>query len=207
LTLGPALNLSPETIGEKKMRRSMGFLAFFLAVLAIPAVARNVSAEPDEAGQDEISRFNVYGSYGYVRSNIVVDGTRINLNGGTASIAYNWKSWVAFAGDFGIYHQSKVTANAATLTISTFQAGPRLRWRKWRRVTPFAEGLVGLGHAGGSLYSVSQTVGFPAFGASTALVLTAGGGADWQVSRNFAIRMIQADYLYSQFKNNGQGNR
>jgi hypothetical protein len=189
------------------MRRSMRFPAFLLAALAIPGVARNVSAQPDETGQEEYSRFNVFGSYGYMHSNIVVDGTRINLNGGTASVAYNWRSWIALSGDFTLFHQSNITANAATLTVTTYQVGPRFSWRKWRRVTPFAEGLAGLGHAGGTLYTVSQTVGYPAFGANTALVLTAGGGADWQISRRFAIRMIQADYLYSQFKNNGHGNR
>jgi len=189
------------------MRRSMPFLAFLLAALAIPGVARNVSAQAGGAGQEEIPRFDAFGSYGYMHSNIVVDGTTINLNGGTASFTYNWKRWVGLAGDFGVYHQSNITANAATLTITTFQAGPRFRWRKWQRVTPFAEGLVGLGHAGGTLYTVSQTVGYPAFGTSTALVMTAGGGVDWQVSYRFAIRMIQADYLYSQFNNNGHGNR
>ncbi len=189
------------------MRRSMRFLVFLLAALAIPGIARNVSAQAEGAGQEEISRFDVFGSYGYIRSNIVVNGTTVNLNGGTASFAYNWKSWIALEGDFGAYHQSNVTANDASLTITTFQAGPRFIWRKKRRMTPFIEGLVGLGHAGGTLYTVSQTVGYPAFGASTTLVLTAGGGVDWQVSRKFAIRMIQADYLYSEFKNDGHGNR
>jgi hypothetical protein len=41
---------------------------------------------------------------------------------------------------------------------------------------------------------------------NNAFVLTGGAGVDWKVSPRIAIRLLQADYLHSEFLNGG-GNR
>jgi len=45
----------------------------------------------------------------------------------------------------------------------------------------------------------------PQLGANNAFLFTAGGGADWRLTPRIGIRLVQAEYLHSQFLN-GSGN-
>ena len=68
--------------------------------------------------------------------------------------------------------------------------------------------IAGGGHAGGTLYTRSLGAGIPPLGASNAFLLTAGAGADWRLSQTITIRLVEADYLHSQFLNaSSSGNR
>ena len=185
------------------MRRILQFLKFAIAITFALAVAQAASAQSDEP-KENLSRVDLFGGYSYVRSNIVVSDTSINLNGGSGSVAYNFNGWLGIVGDVGIYHQGSITANRLSLTVSTYQAGPRFSLRRHPRLTPFGQVLLGAGHAGGTLYTTSLGGGLAPLGTSNALVLTAGAGVDWKVTRSIGIRVIQAEYLYTQF-NNGAG--
>jgi outer membrane immunogenic protein len=185
------------------MRRVLQFLRFAIAITFALAVAHAAFAQADDPKEDT-PRVDVFGGYSYMRSNIVVSDTSINLNGASGSISYNFNGWLGVVGDVGVYHQGSITANGLSLTVSTYQAGPRFSLRRHPRLTPFGQVLLGAGHAGGTLYTTSLGGGVPPLGASNALVLTAGAGVDWKVTRSVGIRVIQAEYLYSQF-NNGAG--
>jgi outer membrane immunogenic protein len=164
-------------------------------------------AEPRAAlPVDHWAELELFGGYSYMRSNIVFSGAPLSANGGSASVVIYLRDWFGIVGDFGLYEQRNVAGQVSSLAFSTYQFGPRLRFPQVIHVTPFAQFLWGAGHAGGTTYTRSLGFGVPPLGANNAFVLTAGGGADWKVSPRIAIRLVQADYLHSEFLNGG-GNR
>jgi peptidoglycan-associated lipoprotein len=150
--------------------------------------------------------FELFGGYSYMRSNIVFSGAPLSANGASASVTMYLRDWLGIVGDFGLYEQRNVAGQGFSLAFSTYQFGPRVRLPQLARFTPFAQFLWGAGHAGGTAYTRSLGFGVPPLGVNSAFVLTAGGGLDWPVSPRFAIRLVQADYLHSEFLNGG-GNR
>lgn len=106
----------------------------------------------------------------------VVKGPSQVASGGEGSIAFNFTSWLAVAGDLGVYSASP------NLTAITYTAGPRLYYRHWERLTPFAQVLFGGAHASSSASSYT--------GATNAFALGAGGGAELPLdrSRRFVLR-------------------
>lgn len=83
--------------------------------------------------------------------------------------------------------------NLDTLT-TTF--GPRYTWHR-RRLAFFGQGLIGESHAWNTL--IPQTGG--AVSTYNTFALQVGGGVDLRLSRRFAIRPIQADWIHTQFPN------
>jgi hypothetical protein len=143
-----------------------------------------------------------------MRANTVISGTPFNLNGGNVSGAFYVNNWLGLVGDLGLYHQGNIAATGFSLTFSSYQFGPRLRLRNHTRLTPFGQFLLGAGHAGGTLYTRSLGSSMPPLGTNNGFVLTAGGGVDWRLSSRIGIRLVQAEYLHSQFRNgSGNGNR
>jgi outer membrane immunogenic protein len=152
------------------------------------------------------AELELFGGYSYMRASIVFSGASLSANGGSASVVMYLRDWFGIAGDFGLYEQRNVAGQGFSLAFSTYEFGPRLRFPEVLHVTPFAHFLWGAGHAGGTAYTRSLGFGVPPLGVNNAFVLTGGGGVDWKVSPRIAIRLIQADYLHSEFLNGG-GNR
>jgi outer membrane immunogenic protein len=153
-----------------------------------------------------IAELELFGGYSYMRSNLVFTGAPLSANGGSASVVIYLRDWFGIVGDFGSYEQRNIAAQGLSLAFSTYQLGPRLRFPQVIHITPFAQFLWGAGHAGGTVYTRSLGFSVPPLGVNNAFVLTGGIGADWNVSPRIAIRLVQADYLHSEFLNGG-GNR
>src|ERR1700735_707907 len=179
---------------EMTMRRIQILPGLFLAMIVV------LGAAPSARAQDT-PKVDLFGGYTYMRANVVASGQGFNLNGGSGSAAYNLNSWLGLVADFGATHQGGVTGNGLSLTIITYQFGPRVSWRKNEHLIPFAQLLLGGGHAGGSLYTSSLGAGLAPLGASNAFALTTGGGLDWKLNSRIGIRLFQAEYLYTQFQN------
>jgi opacity protein-like surface antigen len=179
-----------------------------VSITLLLAVAISLGLSPSARAQ-VAPKWEISGDYSYVRANVVTSGVPFNLNGGSGSVAYNLNSWFGLVGDVGVYHQGKVAGNNFSLTITTYEFGPRVSWRNHNHLTPFAQVLIGGGHAGGTLYTSSLGAGLAPLGTSNDFNFTAGAGVDWKISRGFSIRLAQAEYLHSQFANrvdNSQNN-
>jgi len=155
------------------------------------------------AAAQDVAKVDVFGGYTYMYGNVVTTGRGISLNGGIGSAAYNFNNWLGLAADFGVYHQGNVAASGASLTVETYLAGPRLNWRKGEKFVPFAQVLVGGGHAGGGVF----TTGGHALGTQNGFAMTAGGGVDWNVNSRISVRLFQAEYLRTQFNNGVNSNQ
>jgi opacity protein-like surface antigen len=154
-----------------------------------------------------------------------------NCVGGGGTISYNFSSVVGVAADLGgctglglnnaYGNGSRVSGSAFT-----FLFGPRITFRHWGKVQPFfdlywggMEARVGCNsgnaaNACGAL-SVAQPLPLPSstivnpvlanpYGMSfsrTAFAMTVGGGMDYKINKTFAVRLFQAEYLFTRFGN------
>jgi opacity protein-like surface antigen len=141
-------------------------LAALLVLLSVPAMAQN---SPDA---------EVFGGYSFFSH-----GAH-NLHGWNASVNGNINHWLGIKGDFsGLYK----TENGLRLTLHTFTVGPQLSYRKNRRMVPFAHALFGVAHGSAGFQDLAYS--------RSSFAMNFGGGMDWVVHKNVAIRVIQTDLL------------
>jgi outer membrane protein OmpA-like peptidoglycan-associated protein len=177
-------------------------------------------APPATREPRQTPRFDIFLGYSYLRAvPELANGNRlVDLNGGSASIAFNLSRYFAIAADFGGYDDTRLRlagpgANPPTVVNSggsafTYLFGPRLSYRNHSRVTPFAQVLFGAAHAGQVSLSGCTGSSCTPLPAQTAFAMTAGGGVDIRLARHISIRAIQAEYLMTRFSDptTGAGN-
>ena len=129
-------------------------------------------------------------SFVYFRPGFVVP-TAERMNGGSGSIAYNFSHWAGLVFDFGGYHDSRINNVNVNATGFSYLAGPRFSIRTEERVTPFAQFLFGDVHGNSGM--LLQPSSHDAFG------MALGGGIDIGLSKHVAWRMLQAEYLFTDF--------
>jgi outer membrane immunogenic protein len=143
------------------------------------------------AAQDH-PKGEVAGNYTYVRVNLGGGIPGQNCHGGGGSVAGNLNSYFGVVGEFSGCKVTGLPSGSPSVTAFTYLFGPRLTYRSSGKFEPFGEFLFG-----GARFSGG--------GASdNAFSMAIGGGADYKVSRNVAIRLGQFDYLYTKF-NEGTG--
>lgn len=151
--------------------------------------------------QEETSRVDVFGGYDYVRfsvrSNVsgVPPMQTFNANGGSGQVAFNANNWLGIVGDLGGYYVSTPPRAGAF----SYLLGPRVSFRRGL-FTPFAQTTFG---------GLLATGGIGQAGAQNHFAMTLGGGMEFNVSENVAIRPVQADYFMTKFPdglNNRQNN-
>jgi outer membrane protein OmpA-like peptidoglycan-associated protein len=165
-------------------------------------------------------KVDIFLGYSYLRAvPELANGNRlVDLNGGSASIAFNLSRYFGIAADFGGYDDTRLRlagpgANPPSVvdsggTAFTYLLGPRLSFRNHSRITPFARVLFGAAHAGQVTLSGCTGSSCTPLPAQTAFAMTAGGGFDIRLARHISIRAIQAEYLMTRFSDptTGAGN-
>ncbi len=143
------------------------------------------------AAAQDYPKAEAFLGYSYVRVKPATSGApSFNLNGGSASVAYNPSASIGIVGDFGGYHVGSVSGVPVDANIYTYLFGPRLSYRKNDRITPFAQALFGGAHASsGSLGSAT----------ANAFAMALGGGVDAKVTEHVAVRLGQFEYLMTRF--------
>jgi hypothetical protein len=119
--------------------------------------------------------------------------TAERMNGGSASIAYNFNHWAGLAFEFGGYHEGNININNVNVDATSYSylAGPRFAIRTEERITPFAQFLFGDVHGNAGMLGLPSS--HDVFG------MALGGGIDVGLSKHVAWRLIQADYLFTDF--------
>ncbi len=137
-----------------------------------------------------VPQFEVSGGYSYVRANPSNSNGGFNLNGGSASFAYNITDRYAVVGDFGAYRFSGLPSRVDS-TMYTYVFGPRVSFRKSPRLSLFVQGLLGGGRLNASAGGVNA--------GENAFAMALGGGVDLHLHSHLSIRLVQADYLLTRF--------
>ncbi|MGD0912276.1 MAG: outer membrane beta-barrel protein [Terracidiphilus sp.] len=182
------------------------------AIASAPAPSFSMAAaSPYAAGLNVGSpKVELFLGYSYLRAvpSLAAGNRLVWMNGGTASISFNFNRHLGLVADFGAYtnsqvrftgaYTSTVNVNNANVAAFSYLIGPRLSFRKNERVTPFVQVLFGGVHAN-QVTLTNCTSGCTLLPAQSAFGFTAGGGLDVRVHHHIAIRVIQAEYLMTRF--------
>jgi opacity protein-like surface antigen len=76
-------------------------------------------------------------------------------------------------------------------TLSTYLFGPRISYRRWNRVTPFGEVLLGAERVSTTTTTANRS--------DSNFAMTAGGGFDVKLAKHFSVRAAKVDYLLTRF--------
>ena len=142
--------------------------------------------------EQNVPRLEAFGGFSFLNAGTNGLAARQNVAGFEGSVAVHVNKWLAGEGDIGGYYKTIQITNVGTYGFHdyTVMGGPRFNIRK-----AFFHALVGIDHLAGS-------ANFYQAGASSsdnALAGAVGGGVQWNVSRQFALR-TSADYLLSRFE-------
>jgi peptidoglycan-associated lipoprotein len=125
--------------------------------------------------------------------------------GGSAEVAATFYHGLGVVMNVAGTHASSISPSGVALTTVTSTFGPRYTWSH-----PLHQGAVkGFSLFGQTLIGVAQGLDSvfpsPAGAQSDAqdFALQVGGGADLLLSRHFAVRALQADWVRTQFPNGG----
>jgi len=131
------------------------------------------------------------------------------LHGGSTSVAYNLNRYLGLVADFGGFDNSKLTLLGPTgsETVNsggsayTYVFGPRFSYRRYERITPFAQALFGGVHA--SSVKISGCTGSPnctPLDSDNSFATMLGGGFDLRISRHISWRVFQGEFLLTHFR-------
>jgi outer membrane protein OmpA-like peptidoglycan-associated protein len=150
-----------------------------------------------------------YSHFGTSSNNTTIGNRMVGLNGGSASIAFNFNRYIGLVADIGVYANSQLQLTGsganeplvvnANGTAYTFLLGPRLSFRNSTRLTPFAQVLVGGVHASNVTISGCTGSACTPLPAQLAFAMTGGGGLDIRLTQHFSLRPIQAEYMMTRF--------
>ncbi len=214
LSLGAEVILNPSTDDAKAVDSSAAPVAEPSAAVGSATMA---AAMPYSDGLNiGTPRFELFLGYSYLHAvpGLAAGNRLVWLNGGSASIAYNFNRYLGIVADVGAMTNSQVRFTGAyTTTVNvnnsnvnalTYLFGPRLSFRKYNRVTPFAQALFGGAHAN-EVILTPCTSSCTLLPSQSTFAMTAGGGVDVKIHHHFAIRVIQAEYLMTRFQDYATG--
>jgi len=177
-------------------RRLATMLPAVLAVLCMFAARASAQDQP-------APKWELYGGYSLFYPNSDVHGElpgallplsshlETNPRGLGASVTYNFNRWFGLTLDTSSHwgsRESTLPRRIDDAAFSTLSFGPKITFRH-HRLSPFLEVLVG-----------DHRLMPDAFHDVDKLGLMIGGGLDINLSRHVALRLIRADYVYSNYQ-------
>jgi outer membrane protein OmpA-like peptidoglycan-associated protein len=160
------------------------------AAAADPAPANNAENPHIKPGTD-FPHEELFLGYSYVHFSPGGGLDSANLNGGSASFAYNFTNYFGLVGDFGGYHTGSYQGEPIDGTIYSYLFGPRFSYRNDTRLTPFAQILLGGAHGSADISGATTS--------RNGFAMTAGWGLDAGLTDRLAIRLFQVEYFLTRF--------
>jgi len=175
-----------KRIGGPLMKKLVCFAVIFLG-LSVIAMAQDFPRGEIFLGYSHFMCDNSTYALGSSRNR------NCTYNGWDLSIAINGNKWLSFIADFGGYYNTdSPPAQRVPALVQdhyhaySFLVGPRFSVRKFKKVTPFIQGLFG---------NARVTPGIDFWPYENDLAMAFGGGVDIQVYKNISFRPIQLEYM------------
>jgi peptidoglycan-associated lipoprotein len=130
--------------------------------------------------------------------NRLTDGTNFWRQGGALELSAQMGHGLGAAMNLSGSRVSNINGTGVDLTTFTTTFGPRYTWiSPSSRIAIFGQGLIGESHGLDSVFPAPQGAekNFNTF------ALQVGGGLDLRVKPHMALRLIQADWIRTQFPN------
>ena len=168
----------------------------FCVFLAAGAFAARIPAPDAEQG------VQLSVDYLYQGSQPTFGPSWFGMNGASADVLYPFTRHFGAVAEFSGIHTGNVPLSGTGLTLLTYTAGPRYStdlhlWRETRKITAFGQVLFGGAHGAGGAFPEGAVLSTTA----NAIAFSAGGGLDVGLNRRIALRVIQAEYLYTRLPN------
>lgn len=145
------------------------------------------------ATAQDVPKADVFLGYSYVRVQPGTSGApRLNMHGGSVSLAYNVSNFLGIVADVGVY-RGGFASNRGNAVSYLF--GPRLSYRQSAVMTPYAQVLFGGAHV-----SSGAIIGFGSPTKLNAFAMTVGGGVDANLKANIGLRLVQVEYFLTKFQ-------
>ncbi|MBZ5722260.1 MAG: hypothetical protein LAO03_17960 [Acidobacteriia bacterium] len=170
------------------------------AILFLSTMLAAQSSEPKTAVEDNAGRATLFGGYNYLRNN--GNGS----NGWQGQGTFNFTRHLGVTADVSGDYRTPISVNILGVTASahqrlyTYLFGPTVT-TSFGRTSVFGHALFGEAHS-----SLGAGITLPIIGgistgltSANAFAMAFGGGVDIGLSRHFAIRAAQVDYLRTQF--------
>jgi len=145
------------------------------------------------AQEQETPRVEIFG--GYSRFIADLNGSSFQLNGAHFSAVENVNSWFGGVLDFSAHYGQSGGVNVNTQSV---MYGAYFANRRNKSITPFAHASLGAVHGSAGYLGISKS--------DTHFAFALGGGVDVKLSRKVSLRVVQADYLPTNFLNLRQDN-
>jgi hypothetical protein len=174
-----------------------------ILLLLLAAAASTAYAQADRSTTAAAPRPEVALNFAWVHTNAPTGACGcFGVLGGGGSFAIPVSRWhfsplvdVAVASN----SSAGLGGSSYSLTLTTVTAGGRYYIpARGSRLAPFGEGLLGVAHSSGTLV---QSPNPASTNAGAALAAQLGGGLDVNATARLALRLVEADYLYTGFNN------
>ncbi len=178
------------------MRTFCRLAAWFFFPAPLLAQVGPVASKPEQLAVP--APLEVTLAYSADRTNGLVGGCGCFwMQGGKAEANAYFGRGLSVVAELAGEHAGAIDAAHHELSLVSYLFGPRYALRHSRRIIPFAQFLVGGVHGFDAIFpnSTGQALNPDAF------AFAAGGGLNLNLSRRFAVRILQADYLQTQLPN------
>jgi hypothetical protein len=176
------------------MRFVYGVVMAVAALLPAGAVAQQKSAQSQES--------DLAITYSAEHASLT-SGQSFWAQGGSAELTATFYHGLGIAASVTGTHEANISSSGVGLTLVTTTFGPTYTWAMpQHRSSPgplrfLGESLIGIANGADSVFPAptgAQSV-------ASSLALRIGGGADLELSRHFALRLVHADWLRTQLPN------
>lgn len=158
-----------------------------------------LAAQVEPAAESNAFHLNIAATYNAAQFE-EVKGSNFWVEGGSVQVQTRLGDHMGLVADTRGLHTSDINASGVGLDMITATAGPRYTFQK-SRVSLFGQGLAGKAMAFNGLFPHHS--GFET--SVSCLALLAGGGIDMTLSRRVALRLFEANWMYTHLPN-GTGN-
>ncbi len=187
---------------QLKGHRLMPLLPLAIALLCTIATVLPATAQDEDKGS-LAPKWELYGGYSFFHPGADIHGQlpgalfplssklEVNPRGIGLAGTYNFNRWFGLTLDTSTHWGSGEKTTFSRIddaAFSNFSLGPKFTFRS-RYFAPFLEALVG-----------DHRLMPDAFHDVDKLGVLAGGGLDWNLSRHVSLRLIRADYVYSNYR-------
>ena len=156
---------------------------------------RNLWGQQDGAESPELPKLEVAVLYNSLLTN-VVRANRFWMQGGSAELGANLIHGFGFAAEVTGTHTGSIGTSGVPLSLVSVTCGPRYRWHAGPRSSVYGEAMIGEADGFDSLFPATSG----SLTSSNSLAVQVGGGADFHLSKRFALR-IDAAWMRTQLPN------
>jgi outer membrane protein OmpA-like peptidoglycan-associated protein len=144
-----------------------------------------------------VPRLDLSVGYSHLSANAPPAGCKcFSMQGSYFSAGLHLNQWLSAAAEVNGGHSNDISLLGQNLTLMTYSAGPRVEFYR-RRLDLFGEALFGIANASNSYFPTTTSYTSSASG----FALSAGGGADFNLTPHLAVRLFDAKYLRTSLPN------